>query len=99
MPTPRAEDLSPEAAAAWQAYQAMSASKDNYFTLLRAVEEKYKTGGGPTFAEGLKLEQLLGEHDRQVKQFNQAMTALTDPAARQQVVELLKAAANTGDSH
>lgn len=99
MSTPPADTLSPAAAAAWRAYQAMSASKDEYFSMLRAMDEKYKTGGAPAFAEGLRMEQLLAEHDRKVKLFNQALTALTDPAARQQLMERLKAAADTGGKH
>ena len=85
------EALSPETAAAWQAWQAMCVSKDEYFSLLKSLDEKYSTGGGPGIAENLKLEQLLGEHDRKVKLFNQALSAITDPGAKQQLVELLKA--------
>ena len=93
------EDLSPETAAAWQAYQSMCSSKDEYFSLLQALDEKYKSGGGPGIAENLRLEQLLGEHDKKVKQFNQAVTAITDPDAKQQLMELLKVAAYNEDRH
>ncbi len=93
------EDLSPETAAAWQAYQSMCASKDDYFSLLQILDEKYKTGEGPGIAENLKLEQLLSEHDQKVKLFNQAVSAITDTAAKQQLMELLKAAANNRDRH
>ena len=93
------DDLSPEAAAAWQAYQSMSASKDEYFSLLQALDEKYKTGGEPGIAESLKLEKLLSEHDHKVKQFNQALSAITDPGAKQQLVELLKVVADSKASH
>lgn len=99
MPSPITEDLSPEAAAAWQAYQSMSASKDEYFFLLQALDEKYKNGGEPGIAESLKLEKLLSEHDHRVKQFNQALSAITDPNAKQQLVELLKVAADSKASH
>ena len=47
----------------------------------------------------LKLEQLLSEHDRKVKLFNQALSAITDPDAKQQLVELLKVAADPKASH
>ena len=93
------EDLSPETAAAWQAYQSMCASKDEYFSLLQALDEKYKSGGEPGIAESLKLEQLLSEHDRKVKLFNQALSAITDPGAKQQLVELLKVAADSKANH
>ena len=93
------EKLSPETEAVWQAYQAMCASKDDYFSLLQALDEKYKNGGEPGIAESLKLEQLLSEHDKKVKLFNQAMAAVTGPEAKQQVLELLKAAADTKDRH
>jgi len=96
---PVIENLSPEIAAAWQAYQSMCASKDDYFTLLQTLDEKYKSGGEPGIAESLKLEQLLGEHDRKVKLFNQTMAAITGSEAKQQLMELLKAAADTKDRH
>ena len=93
------DDLSPETASAWQAYQSMSESKDAYFSLLQTLDEKYRHGGNPTIAENLKLEQLLAEHDRKVKHFNQTVAAITNPAAKQQLVELLKDAAEAGSSH
>ena len=92
-------ELNPETVAAWQAYQSMSTGKDAYFSLLQALDEKYRHGGNPTIAENLKLEQLLGEHDRKVKAFNQALLAITNPGAKQQLVELLKDTANTATSH
>ena len=99
MSEPVTENLSPEIAAAWHAYQSMSASKDDYFSLLQALDEKYKNGGEPGIAESLRLEQLLSEHDRKVKLFNQTIAAITGPDAKQQLMELLKAAADTKDRH
>ena len=99
MSEPVTENLSPEIAAAWQAYQSMSASKDDYFSLLLALDKKYKNGGEPGIAESLRLEQLLSEHDRKVKLFNQTIAAITDPGAKQQLMELLKVAANNKDRH
>ena len=99
MTTPVAEDLSPETATAWQAYRSMCSSKDDYFSLLQALDEKYKSGGEPGIAENLRLEKLLSEHDRKVKQFNQAVATITDPDAKQQLVELLTTAANTTGKH
>ena len=95
MTEPVTENLSPEIAAAWHAYQSMSASKDDYFSLLLALDEKYKNGGEAGIAESLRLEQLLSDHDRKVKLFNQAVSAITDPGAKQQLMELLKAAADS----
>ncbi|MCY4362709.1 MAG: hypothetical protein OXE42_11070 [Gammaproteobacteria bacterium] len=99
MTAPVAEDLNPATAAAWQAYRSMCSSKDDYFSLLQALDEKYKSGGEPGIAENLRLEKLLSEHDRKVKQFNQAVAAITDPGAKQQLVELLKVAADNKDRH
>ena len=93
------EKLSPETEAAWQAYQAMCASKDDYFSLLQALDEKYKNGGEPGIAESLKLEQLLSAHDKKVKLFNQAMAAVTGPEAKRQLMELLRVAAEAKDKH
>ena len=93
------EELSPEAATAWQAYRSMCTSKDDYFSLLQELDEKYQPGSSPSIAENLKLEQLLGEHDRKVKSFNQAVKAITDADARQQLMELLKLAAASEAGH
>ena len=57
----------------------------------KTLDEKYKMGGEPGIAENLKLEQLLSEHDQKVKLFNKAMAAVTDPDAKQQLLELLTA--------
>ncbi len=67
--------------------------------MLQALDEKYKSGGEPGIAENLRLEKLLSEHDRKVKHFNQAVAAITDPGAKQQLVELLKVAADNKDGH
>ena len=99
MSAPVTEELSPETAAAWQAYQSMCASKDDYFSLLQALDKKYKNGGEPGIAESLKLEKLLSDHDRKVKLFNRAVSAITDPNAKQQLMELLAIAAETRDKH
>ena len=99
MSKPVVETLGPETTAAWQAWQAMNVSKDNYFSLLQALDEKYKNSGSPSIAENLKLEQLLGEHDQKVKRFTQAMAAVTDPEAKQQLLELLKSAAGNKGRH
>ena len=96
---PVIEDLSPAAAAAWKAYQSMCTSKNNYFSLLQTLDEKYKPGGEPGIAENLKLQQLLNEHAQKVKLFNQAVAAINAVDAKQQLLELLKDAAGTTDRH
>ena len=93
------EDLKPETVTAWQAYKSMCSSKDDYFSLLQALDEKYKNGGEPGIAENLRLEKLLSEHDKRVKQFNQAVAAISNPDAKQQLMDLLKVAADSKDRH
>lgn len=99
MPTPEPESLGPETAAAWNAYQSMSDSKRDYFSLLQALDEKQKAGREPSIAENLRLEKLLAEHDQRVKQFKQALAAVADPEAKRQLLTLLGAAADAGDPH
>lgn len=96
---PEPEDLGPETAAAWNAYQAMSDSKRDYFSLLQALDEKQKAGQEPSIAENLRLEKLLAAHDQRVKQFKQALAAVTDPGAKRQLLTLLGAAADAGKPH
>ena len=61
---------------AWQAYEAMLKTKDAHFSFLEELETKYRNGGRRTFAEGRRLEQLLAEHDAQVRAFRQSVVAL-----------------------
>ena len=72
------DPLPPEARSALEAYQAMSASKSEYFGLLQQLDVKYKERGSPTIAENLKLEKLLQTHGERVASFNNAMQAVTD---------------------
>ncbi|MEX2517458.1 MAG: hypothetical protein WD572_11235 [Gammaproteobacteria bacterium] len=60
---------------AYEAYLAMSASKDAYFNFMVELDQKYKQGGEASIAENLKLEQLLKAHDEKVTAFNEAMQA------------------------
>ncbi len=83
------EGLEPEIVAAWRAYEAMGRSKKNYFSLLQAMDEKYRLAGSPGIAENLRLERLLREHDEKVKQFNQALAEVINPDARERLLALL----------
>lgn len=70
-------DPLPDAALpAWQAYEAMLVTKDAHFSFLEELETKYRHGGRRTLAEGRRLEQLLAEHDAQVRAFRQSVEAL-----------------------
>ena len=84
--------LPPEARTALNAYQAMSASKTEYFGLLQQLDLKYKDRGVPTIAENLKLEKLLQAHGEKVAAFNTSMQAVTDKATRELLLKRLMAA-------
>lgn len=71
-------ELPETARPAWEAYVAMSQSKEAYFSFMVELDQKYKQGGEPTIAENLKLEQLLAEHDKKVTAFNEAMQSMQD---------------------
>ena len=85
------ESIPAEARSALEAYQAMSASKSEYFGLLQQLDLKYKDRGSPTIAENLKLEKLLQAHGERVASFNQTMQAVTDKAARELLLKRLMA--------
>jgi len=84
--------LPADARQAWEAYLAMRESKQAYFSLLSAVDDKYKTAGQPTTEENTRLAQLLARHDEQVRAFNAAMAAITEPASRQALLTKLQEA-------
>ena len=84
--------LPADARQAWEAYLAMRASKQAYFSLLSDVDEKYKTEGQPTQEESERLAELLAAHDANVKAFNAAMAAITEPASRQALLLKLQTA-------
>ena len=90
------ESIPPEARTALEAYQAMSASKSEYFGLLQQLDLKYKDRGSPTIAENLKLEKLLQAHGERVASFNNAMQAVTDKVTRELLLKRLMA---TGVPH
>ena len=85
------ETLPPDARSALDAYQAMSASKTEYFELLQQLDVKYKERGSPTVAENLKLEKLLQTHGEKVAAFNNAMQSVTDKTARELLLKRLMA--------
>ena len=81
--------LPPDARTALNAYQAMSASKTEYFGLLQQLDLKYKNRGTPTVAENLKLEKLLQAHGEKVAAFNTSMQAVTNKATRELLLKRL----------
>jgi len=92
MPSDGETALPREAQQAWFAYRAMCESKRNYFTLLSDLEQKYKdTDESPSEEESARLSELLKYHDENVKAFNEAMSAITEPASRQALLVKLQA--------
>lgn len=83
------ENLSEEAKLAYQCFLDMTKSKDAHFGLLAELENKYEAGGAPSLAENLQLEKLLAVHDKNVKAFKTAFTAVTDPDEKQVVIQLM----------
>ncbi|MDZ7734852.1 MAG: hypothetical protein U5P41_00875 [Gammaproteobacteria bacterium] len=84
-------DLPDEARPAYEAYLAMSATKNAYFSFMVELDQKQKNGDEITIAENLKLEQLLKEHDEKVAAFNEAMQAMKemDEAARSRPIRAM----------
>lgn len=63
--------------AAWQAYNAMETTKQRHFDLLTVFETKKKKFNiNPTAQDSVLLQNLLRDHDEQVKVFTQASTEL-----------------------
>ncbi len=85
------ETLPDEVRLALEAYQQMGQSKASYFNLLQELDQKYKDGGEPSIAENLQLEKFLKAHDEKVVAFNEAMQAVTEPKAREQLLQKLTA--------
>ena len=84
-----ADGLSEEAKIAYQAFLDMSNSKAAHLNCLKAIENKYKSGGVPGSAENLELEKLLASHDRNVMAFKSAMAAVTDDDEKNTLVQLM----------
>lgn len=73
---------------AWQAYRAMESTKRQHFSLLERIERSERQGLGRGFAEQVRLDRLLDEHDSAVTRFRALMRRLAeeDPAARDQLL-------------
>ena len=89
------DSLSPVAEDAWQAYQAMGRTKRIYFGFLTELDQKYDKNQSPSIAENLKMEELLADHDKNVKLFNEAMEKVTEPTDREQLMLKLSESAAT----
>jgi len=83
--------LPADARAAWEAYLAMRESKQAYFSLLSEMDEKQQAGRQASREESDRLAELLQRHDTNVRAFNQAMAAITEPASRQALLMKLQA--------
>lgn len=75
---PEFRDLPEQARPAYEAYLAMSETKQAYFNYMLELDQKQKSGGEISLAENLKLEQLLKDHDEKVTAFNEAMQVMKD---------------------
>jgi hypothetical protein len=84
-----ADGLSEEAQIAYQAFVDMSNSKAAHFNCLEAIEIRYKSGGAPSAAENLELENLLAIHDKNVLAFKTAMNAVTASEERKTLLQLM----------
>lgn len=92
MTTETKDALPAEVEQAWLAYQAMGESKKTYFGFLQELDQKYNKNESPSIAENLKLEQLLKVHDTKVTAFNEAMSKVEQPDARQALMSMLTSA-------
>ncbi len=82
-------NLTEEASAAYQAFQAMRESKQTYFTFLQEIDVKYKEGGEASSNETEELSKLLASHSEKVAVFNDAMKAVEDFEARDALIKLM----------
>lgn len=87
--------LGPEGEAAWQAYLAMGKTKRIYFGFLQELDQKYDKNESPSIAENLKMEELLADHDVNVKGFNEAMAKVTDAGDRELLMKKLTQSATS----
>lgn len=83
--------LPQSACAAWQAYNAMTTTKQRHIDYLKMLEARYSKYGEPTAEESALLARLLDEHDAQVKAFLGAMNALRehDTTAHKTLIEYI----------
>lgn len=77
---------------AWETYLAMERSKHNHIDLLQQIEQQEKQGRARSFAQQVRLDRLLEQHDQAVLGFRVAMKRLGDeaPAVRDAFLEHLK---------
>ncbi|MEM7542390.1 MAG: hypothetical protein AAF384_12525 [Pseudomonadota bacterium] len=86
-----AADLGPNAGKTWQHYLRMLRTKNAHFEYLEELNEKAERGETRSLAEAVYLNQLLAEHDLEVKRFAQSMRALAQehPGEHSTLLELL----------
>lgn len=71
-----------ESSSAWQAYNAMEATKQRHFEFLNVLERKKKNFNiDPTEEDRVLLERLLQDHDEQVKLFTLESKSLKEHSA------------------
>jgi len=84
---PAIDDLSESAKTAHRAFLDMSQSKTAHFDFLVALETKYKLGGAPSDEENRALARLLDQHDKNVRAFKAALSAVTDSDEKQRLLK------------
>lgn len=70
------DSISAVAARAWQAYNAIEATKQRHFTYMSGLKTRYKKYGAPSEAEKQMLDRLLKEHNAMVNAFKAQIQAL-----------------------
>ena len=85
------EHLPETAAPVWNAYEGMGSSKRQHFEYLHYLDNKYEKYGRPDESETAKLQDLLAQHDTQVKTFKSLLNQLriSDPLAYAAIVKKL----------
>jgi len=83
------DGLSEQAKVAYQAFVDMSQSQAAHYNCLKAIDNKYQSGGSPSLAENRELEKLLANHDKNVLAFKTAMTAVTDSDDMEALLRLM----------
>ncbi len=83
------DDLSEAAQIAHRAFIDMSNSNNAHFERLTAIDAIYESGGAPSLAENLELEQLLANHDKNVLAFKTAIVAVTDDVEKKALLQLM----------
>lgn len=75
----------------WNAYEGMASSKRQHFEYLNYLERKYEQYGQPDESESGKLQNLLEQHDVQVKMFKSLLNQLrvSEPLAYAAIVKKL----------